>query len=372
MTINVGIIGYGLSAKIFHIPFVTVVPEFKLYALVQRRPTADNDSEKDFPGVKSYRSVDDLVADPQVDLVVVTTTPDSHYALVKQALEAGKHVLVEKPFTPTSTEAYSLATLAASKSLTLTVYQNRRFDADFQTVQKLLNDSQLGRIAEFETHFDRHRPAAPVAQLESNYWKAVPGPGHGVAYDLGTHLIDQCVVLFGFPSRITATIYSNRAETPDFEDTATILLHYDRTSTRPTPLLCTVKATIISPAPSQLRYWIRGTDGAFQKHHLDIQEDQLKDGMRPEVDKSYGFEPKARYGVLHKFDSGSGKISTEVVPTVEPPTYAEFYRKLARTIKGDKKQIPVDPKVAAGVIRLVELARESSKLGKTLDVDVTI
>ena len=91
MTINVGIIGYGLSAKIFHIPFVTVVPEFKLYALVQRRPTADNDSEKDFPGVKSYRSVDDLVADPQVDLVVVTTTPDSHYALVKQALEAGKH-----------------------------------------------------------------------------------------------------------------------------------------------------------------------------------------------------------------------------------------------------------------------------------------
>lgn len=253
--------------------------------------------------------------------------------------------------------------LAASKSLVLTVYQNRRFDSDFLTVQKVLSSpSPLGRISEFETHFDRHRPEVPAGDS----WKYAEGPGHGVVYDLGTHLMDQVLVLFGMPDRITGFVGSNRSGS-DFEDSATILLHYDKAAgKRDAPLLCTIKASIVSPEASQLRYWIRGTSGSFKKYHLDCQEDQLKDGLRS-GEAGYGLEPKDRYGVLTNWNKDDPK--TEVFPTVEPATYSEFYRKLARALVGDKSQVPVTPDDAIGLIRLVELARESSKQGRTLTVN---
>ena len=238
-------------------------------------------------------------------------------------------------------------------------------------MQKLLSDpSPLGRISEFETHVDRHRPEFPSVKT----WKLLDGPGHGVVYDLGTHLMDQCVSLFGFPDRVTAIVCSNRPGS-DFEDSATIHLHYDKSLTksskkRDAPLLCTVKATIVSPETSQLRYWIRGTSGSFKKYHLDCQEEQLKEGLRP-GDAGFGLEPKDRYGVLTKWGAGDKPIA-EVVPTVEPATYCEFYRKLARALGGDMEQVPVKPEEAAGVIRLVELARESSREGKTVDFSWTV
>ena len=208
---NVGIIGNGLSAKIFHIPFLQHVSELRLYAIVQRSPNPEDDAEKDHQDIKSYRSAHELVKDEEVDVVVVSTAPDSHFSLAKLALEAGKHgkifpsilsadvclyivtVVVEKPFTPTSAEAQGLVALAKKKDRILTVYQNRRWDSDFLTLSKCFHSGALGRVVEFETHFDRHRPEVP----QSDSWKYKVQPGGGAVYDLGTHLIDQVVHLFG-------------------------------------------------------------------------------------------------------------------------------------------------------------------------------
>ena len=262
-------------------------------------------------------------------------------------------MIVEKPFTPTSQEAEELIALAKKENRLLSVYQNRRWDSDFLTLSKYIKNGSLGRVVEFETHFDRYRPEAPKGS-----WK-LEQPAGAVIYDLGTHLIDQVVHLYSLPKRITGLLYNQRDHNPsEFEDSCTVLLHYDG-------MLVTVKAGVVSPEVNQLRYWVRGDKGSFKKYHLDCQEDQLRAGMKP-GDNGYGLEPKERYGVLTT--AKAGKIESEVVPTVEPATYAEFYRKFARALGGDISQLPVDPTTAAAVIRLVELAKESSKLGRTLDV----
>jgi len=350
---NVGVIGYGLSAKVFHIPPIEVVPEFKLYAIVQRSPKSDDDAGKDHPGIKSYRSSEELFQDPKVDVVVVTTTPESHFELVKDALEAGKNVVIEKPFTPTSKEADELTSIAKKHNKLLTVYQNRRWDSDFLTLSKLIHSGALGRIVEFETHFDRFRPEAPTGT-----WKSKVIPGGGAIYDLGTHLLDQVVHLFGLPKKVTAFIGTQREHnTSGYGDSFTVLLHYDG-------MMATAKAAVVSPEINQLRYWVRGDKGSFKKFHLDCQEDQLKEGMKMN-DQGFGMEPKDRYGVLTT--ASDGKFSSETVPTVEPATYAEFYRKFARALSGGM-QVPVTPESASSVIRLIELAQESSKSGRTVDV----
>ena len=182
---NIGVIGYGLSAKVFHIPLITVVPEFKLHAIVQRSPTADNDAGRDNPGVKAYRTVDELFADGDVDVVVVTTHPASHHELTTRALRAGKHVVVEKPFTVNLAEADDLIRVSRETGKWVIVYQNRRWDGDFVTVGKVIGSGAVGRVSEFETHFDRHRP-----EVQTGSWK-MEETGGGVVWDLGSHLLDQ-------------------------------------------------------------------------------------------------------------------------------------------------------------------------------------
>ncbi|KAI1612025.1 NAD binding Rossmann fold oxidoreductase [Exophiala viscosa] len=352
---NVGIIGYGLSAKTFHIPFITAVEDFNLYAIVQRTPKPNDDASKDHPNIKLYHSTDDLFKDENVHVIVVTTAPDSHLQLAKAAMLAKKHVVVEKPFTPTSAEAQELVDVAKAQGVLITVYQNRRWDSDFLTLKKYIDDGTLGRIVEFETHFDRHRPEPPA-----DTWKAHNIPGNGAVYDLGTHLMDQVIHLFGMPQRVTGFVGSQRESNPTgLEDSCTVLLHYPQ-------MLVTVKAGVVSPEVKQLRYWVRGVKGSFKKFHLDPQEDQLrKQGLKP-GDKGYGLEPEESYGTLNL--SKDGKFVSEVAPTVKPATYVEYYRRLAAALSRDASQIPVPPEQAVGLIRLVELARESSRLGKTLDV----
>jgi len=244
--------------------------------------------------------------------------------------------------------------LAKTQGVLLTVYQNRRWDSDFLTLKKYIENGALGRVVEFETHFDRHRPDPPA-----DNWKAHQSPGTGAVYDLGTHLMDQVVDLFGLPKRVTGFVGSQRAiNTTGLEDSCTVLLHYDG-------ILATVKAAVVSPEVNQLRFWVRGDKGSFKKFHLDPQEDQLRRGMRP-GDTGYGIETEERYGTLNI--SSNGKISSEVAPTVQPATYTEYYRRLAAALNGEVSQIPVHPDQAVAVIRLVELARESSQLGKTLEM----
>lgn len=285
---NVAVIGYGLSAKVFHIPLVLAVPELKLYGIVQRSPKPDDDASKDHPGTKSWRSVEEMYKDPEVDVVVITSIPETHFAMCKAALEAGKNVVVEKPFVPTAKEAEELIQISKKSGKLLAVYQNRRWDSDFLTLRKVMAEGSLGEIAEFETHFDRHRPDPPA-----DTWKAKDTPGNGAIYDLGTHLIDQVYHTFGRPQRVTGFVYNQRRGVAEgAKDSSTVLLHYPG-------MLVTVKAGVVSAEEEQLRYWVRGTKGTFKKFHLDVQEDQLKAGQRP-GDKGFAEDPESHFG---KFDS---------------------------------------------------------------------
>lgn len=246
-----------MPLQVFHIPLIQADPGLDLYAIVQRSPKPDDDAEKDHQGIKSYRSSEDMVQDSKVEAVVVTTAPTSHFELGRLALEHGKHVIIEKPFTPSSKEASELIALAKKHNRLLTVYQNRRWDTDFLTLSKLLEQRTLGRVVEFETHFDRYRPAAPDP---ASTWKANASPGGGAVYDLGTHLIDQAVVAFGLPDRVTGFVGSQREHNPgEVEDSCTVLLHYH------SGLLATVKAAVVSPEENQLRYWVRGDKGSYKK-----------------------------------------------------------------------------------------------------------
>lgn len=246
--------------------------------------------------------------------------------------------------------------LAHKHNVLLTVYQNRRFDADFLTLRKCIADGTLGRIAEFETHFDRHQPEIP----SRTQWQSAPRPGVSVVYNLGTHMIDQVVELFGQPQKITGFVGTQREGNEGGSlDSCTILLHY------PDGLLATVKASVVTPEVNQLRFWVRGTKGSFTKHHLDPQEDQLLAGMRL-TDSEYGRDPPTKYATLNTFRDGT--IQSEALPTLHPATYSEFYRRLALALNGDVKQLPVKPQEAVALIRLVELAHKSSEEGVTLKV----
>lgn len=198
--------------------------------------------------------MDEVYADPEVDVVVITSTPETHFEMCKAALEAGKNVVVEKPFVPSSQEATILIEVAKKSEKLLTVYQNRRWDVDFLTLRKIMGEGHLGEISEFETHFDRHRPNAPA-----DSWKNADKPGHGGLYDLGTHLIDQVYYTFGKPQKITGFVGIQRPGVTDgAADSHTVLLHYGK-------MLVTVKAGVVSPEKEQLRYWVRGTKGSFKK-----------------------------------------------------------------------------------------------------------
>ncbi|KAK8154345.1 putative NAD binding Rossmann fold oxidoreductase [Phyllosticta citrichinensis] len=352
---NVAIIGYGLSAKVFHIPFITQTSSLRLYAVLQRNPTADSDASHDHPGIQLFRDAATLLADPAVHVVVVTSLPDSHFELTKAALEAGKHVVVEKPFVPTVAEADELVRIAKTTGKLLAVYQNRRWDADYLAASQLVKDGALGRIVEFESHFDRYSPTLRAG------WKAEPRPGNGAIYDLGTHLLDQIVHLFGLPAKVTAFIWNQRAGAPTGYDSGvgdsfTVLLHYAD------GLLATAKVGVLSAEQDQLRFWVRGEKGSFKKYNLDPQEEQLLSGLS-NTSSELGREPSSNYNLTLVKDGNIGKEPVAVVPK----TYLEYYRILADALDG-KGDVPVKAEQAASVIRLIELAKESSRTGKTLDV----
>jgi len=354
-TYNVGVIGYGMSAKVFHIPLILVTPTFKLHSIVQRTPKPHDDASKDHPSAKIYHSADDMFADPAIDIIIITTTPDTHFSFTKSALEAGKHVLVEKPFVPTSAGAQQLIDISSKVGKLICVYQNRRWDTDFLTVRNLLSDGKLGRVVEFETHFDRFKPVRPET------WKGQLGMDHagGVIYDLGTHLIDQAYVLFGLPKSVTAIFANQRNDGEAEPDSVTVLLGYGVEG----PLV-TVKAGVMCIETEQLRYWVRGTEGSFKKFHLDVQEDQLKAGLRP-GDNGFGVESADRSGKLVVLEGDKPKQS--ILKNVEPETYAKLYEGFSESIEGGgEKKIPVKASEARDVLKIIEAARQSAKSGKTV------
>ncbi|KAL8890937.1 MAG: hypothetical protein Q9192_005808 [Flavoplaca navasiana] len=355
---NIGIIGYGAAAKVFHVPLIEVTPELNLYAIVQRNPTPQNDASKAHPGIKSYRAAEEIVKDDLVDIVVITTTPATHFELASLALENRKHVLVEKPFVPTTQEADQLIALAKKHNRLLTVYQNRRYDTDFLTLQSLVKSNTLGRIVEFESHIDRYKPTFANAKP----WKTIRQPGGGAIYDIGAHLIDQIVLLFGLPQRITGFTGSQRAENAGgYDDSCTVLMHYAD------GMMATVKVAVVSPEEKQLRFWVRGESGSYKKYHEDPQEAHLTAGRRP-GDPGFGIETEDHYGTLTVFVGST--LKSERYPTLQPTpdtTYKAIYTQLAAAVAG-KRDVAVKAEEAREVIRLIELAKSSNEEGKTLDV----
>jgi predicted dehydrogenase len=355
-----------LSAKVFHIPFIGLTKNLVLHSIVQRSPKAGDSAVEDYPDIKHYTAVEPLFQDPEVDVVIISTPPNTHFDLVKSALEHGKHVLVEKPFVPTSTEAHELVALARQQKRVLCVYQNRRWDSDFLTVQKLLGDGTLGRVLEFETHFDRFRPEKPTT------WKGTlsMSQGGGVVYDLGSHLLDQVFVLFGVPSAVSAKFVNQRegrlvsGVTPEEEpDSVTAVLTYAKTG-----LLVHVRMAVISVETKQPRYWVRGTKGSYHKHGLDPQEDQLRAGGKA-TDSNFGIEDASKAGTLCVAQEG-GRITEQVLPSVEPETYRRFYELFGNSIEsGNEADVPVPASQAAQVLAIIEAIQESARTGK--DVSVT-
>ncbi|KAK6585486.1 hypothetical protein PZA11_002213 [Diplocarpon coronariae] len=356
-TYNVGVVGYGMSAKVFHIPLIQVTPSFALSAIVQRTPKPKDDASKDHPTTTIYHLADQLFEDSSLDIIVITTTPETHFSFARSALEAGKHVIVEKPFVPTSAEAQQLIDISSKSGKLICVYQNRRWDSDFLTVQKLIRRGTIGRVVEFETHFDRYKPERPST------WKGTLGMAHagGVVYDLGTHLIDQAYVLFGLPKRVTAIFTNQRNDGEAEPDSFSILLGYEAGG----PLV-TAKAGVMCVETEQLRYWVRGTKGSFKKFHLDIQEDQLKAGMKP-GDQGFGIESAERSGTLVELEGG--KPEGLILANVRPETYATLYEGFAKAIAcGRESAVPVKASEARDVLRIIEAARESAQNGKSVDL----
>ncbi|KAI5287501.1 hypothetical protein KEM52_001563, partial [Ascosphaera acerosa] len=265
--------------------------------------------------------------------------------------------VVEKPFTPTHAEAEALIAIATEKQLLLSVYQNRRWDSDFATLKHLIASNALGRVVDYETHFDRHRPEAPDA---ATTWKINVIPGGSALYDLGTHMLDQIYHLFGAPARITAFIGTQRAVNPTgYEDAFTVRLEYAG------GLVATARSNVISPEEKQLRFWVRGENGSYKKFCLDVQEEQLRAGMAP-TDPAFGREPEDRFGVLTA--AKNGEITGAVYPTIDPPPlFTSFYTGVAKALAGEA-EAPVKAEDASAVIRLIELAQQSSKEGRTLTV----
>jgi predicted dehydrogenase len=341
--ITVGLASYGMSGSLFHAPFLSVHPGFVLRSIVERTAHA---AGRHYPGTKICRTYAEMLDDPGLDLVVVNT-PDPHHAEhARLALEAGKHVVVEKPFTLTVADGAALIDLARSKQRMLAVFQNRRWDGDFMTVRRLVSDGRLGRVFEYEAHFDRFRPVVAVGT-----WKEEAASGTGTTFNLGSHLIDQALVLFGRPRAVSAVIRTIR-EHARVDDWFDIRLHYES-------LLVTLRASYLVPDPGP-RYTVRGPQGSFVKSGTDPQEEALKRGERPRT-PGWGQEAPETWGTLALTTSDGSRI--ERVPT-EAGDYGLFYDNLhAHLTEGVPLAVPAEEGLE--VIRVIEAAHRSSRTGLT-------
>jgi len=359
----------GLSATVFHIPFIRRFPElFTLHSILERKATPEKSLARDRygPNTKVVTTYEEVLNDPECDLVVIGTPNSTHYPFAKAALEAGKHVIIEKPLTTTSVEGAELVKIAEAKNLVVAVYQNRRYDSDFLTLRRLLEKEQVfGEIVDFETRYDRFRPHLSGGGT----WKEVPGVGQGAVFDLGSHLIDQVLTLFGTPDTITGfTGNMRQIGDPAFDDNFLVIFHYNVSSTRKLPLVVTVRSSILSCLIPQLRYTVKGTKAAWVKYGLDVQEPQLRRPTPMSLDDpEFGVEPKDHEGILTTADA-SGAMTSTRVPT-EKGDYTLWYKNVGEAILAkDPSKLAVKPEQGLAVIRAIELVYESSRTGKSIKV----
>ncbi|KAH7378374.1 hypothetical protein DE146DRAFT_730878 [Phaeosphaeria sp. MPI-PUGE-AT-0046c] len=373
--IKVGVLGYGFAAKSFHIPFIRAIPDYEVVAILQRAeaPADPGSTPKgshctvDFPEVTHYRKAEDFFANPEIAFVVVATHADTHISFAEQALRAGKHVIIDKPFARTTDEADHAIELAKEKGLILTCFQNRRYDGDFLTVRELLQRDALGDINEAEIHYDFDR-APWLHRMTDKAYSA--GDGH--TFGLGTHSLDQAYVLFGRPASVTAFFRAQRGIESEVEDSFTIVLQY---SGAKKGMLVTIKTSVVSPMAQQLKFWIRGTKGSFIKHQQRStcpQEESIALGADP-LDSDFATESDALRGILatyeefdssvQAFDDASQRFVGKY-PTLKGE-WMRLYQNVADAIN-KKDELAVKAEEVRDVLQIIELARESHKKGATV------
>ena len=343
-TIRAGVIGFGLAGRIFHTAVISATPGLELAGIVQRK---GDEAAKAYPHVPIYRSIEELLADASIRLVVVATPSFSHFEVAEQCLRADRDVVVDKPFVLTSEEAAKLIHLARERKRLLTVYQNRRWDGDFKTVEKILVSGELGRLVTYESHFDRFRP-----QPRREVWRESGGPGGGTLFDLGSPLIDQALTLFDKPESLFASVRTQR-DNGAADDAFDITLFYPR-------FTAYLRATMIAKAPGA-RFTLHGTEGSFVKFGLDPQEAALVGGATFAT-PGFGTEPEAAWGKLYLENAEPESVETEV------GDYRGLYANVRDALLG-KAKLAVTPEQAWRTTRLIEIARESSSQGRALPVD---
>jgi predicted dehydrogenase len=344
--IKTALCSFGMSGRVFHAPFIHLHPGFELYGVFER---TKNLAEEIYPSIKTFRSLRALLNDADVELIIVNTPNNTHFEYAKSALYAGKHVVVEKPFTVYVKEAELLLDIAKKQNSILTVYQNRRWDSDFKTINDVITKNLLGNIIEAEFHFDRYKP-----DLSPKLHKETPGPGSGLLYDLGSHLIDQAIQLFGMPSKIFADI---RVVRPDskVEDNFDLTLYYDKLRVR-------LKSSYLV-RESLPGYIVHGINGSFLKPRADVQEADLVAGKSP-ADPDWGKEPETGSGLLNTV--ADGKVTREYIQSCRG-NYMEFYNTLYKSIRNNES-LPVSPEDGRKVIKIIEAAYLSAAEGRIVIV----
>ena len=314
--IKVGLMAYGMSGKIFHAPFLEAHSNFELIAIVER---SKNDAPKHYPHIKTYKDIESLLSDASIDLIVVNTPNFTHFEYAKAALNAGKHVLIEKPFSVLRKEAEELFSLAFRKGLKVLAFQNRRFDSDFMAVEKVVRSGKLGRISEAHIRFDRYRN-----EISPKKFKEENVPGAGVFYDLGAHIIDQAISLFGVPAECHKT-YGKYRDNTEVDDFAQAHLKYSNGIN----VFVTCNMLVVK---AQAAYAFYGSKGSLIKARTDEQESQLNAGVKPN-DNGYGIEKQNQEGHLYTL-SENGEVIDELMPA-EVGNYRLLYDEVHKAIKGD-------------------------------------
>ncbi len=335
--VTTAIVSYGMSGSIFHAPLLHSHRGFFLKTILQRH---SNSALEKYPYITIARSYEELLSDKEIQLIVVNTPDNTHFDFAYKALDAGKHVIVEKPFTTTVRDGEKLIAFAKKKERLLSVFQNRRWDGDFLTVQKIIRQNLLGRLVEYEAHFDRYR------NYIQDSWKESPEHQTGTLYNLGSHLIDQALVLFGMPEAVFADIRIMRTGGM-VDDAFDLKLYYK-------DVKVTLKAGYLVREPGP-KFMVHGTEGSFVKYGIDPQEEDLKQGRLPE-EKEWGTEPESDWGIMN---TNINDIPVRKKIETVAGCYIDFYSNIFDAITRGS-DLTVRPEEALNVIRIIEAAYRSS------------
>jgi scyllo-inositol 2-dehydrogenase (NADP+) len=345
--INSAIIGFGNSGQTFLAPFINANPGFNLKKISTSDPAKAAKAKAIYPNTEVVSGAEQIMNDDSIELVLIGSPNTSHLSLAKAALLAGKHVVVEKPFTVTAADADELIALAKQQNKILSVHHNRRFDSGHNTVKKIIASKTLGTLVEYEVHYDRFR-----RELRPGAWREKPLPGSGILYDLGAHLIDGALELFGTPEAVTCMMLTQRPGL-EVEDNFEIILNYPG-------LKVTLKAGMLVKVPGPT-YMLYGDHGTFIKYGMDVQEEALKKGLKPNT-ADWGREPEAIWGKLTTEENGA-----DITRTIEsePGRYQDYFQNVYDAI-AEGKELIVKPDQARQTIRIIELAFQSNGEKRTV------